>query len=436
MASHALMNVELSVLPNGLQVVTAAMPHVQSVSLGVWIGVGSRHETAARLSGVSHFIEHMLFKGTRRRNAIDITRAIEGRGGYLNAFTQEEATCYYAQVPSDYAEEALDVLLDMYMAPRMAAHDFELERGVILEELKMYRDQPHHQVEELFDATIWKGHPLGRSISGTDTSLAVMTPQDLAGFMQRAYVSGATVVAFAGKVEHAECVAHVARLTTRRLRCGKAPAARPAGPHTPRNAAVCVQRTIEQAHLSMGIRTFGIDDPRRFPLRLINAILGENMSSRLFQILREHYGLAYSVGSSFQLFAEVGTFVISAGLEAGRRLRGIDLIVREFRRLRDKPVSARTLMQAKEYSTGQIKLGIESTSSQMMLAGENILAHGRFITPEEVIAEIQAVTAEDIHALAHQLFLPENFTTAMIAPDTGEADTKRIEEIIGAGLVR
>ncbi|MBN1557943.1 MAG: insulinase family protein, partial [Lentisphaerae bacterium] len=310
------MNVCQSTLENGIRIITAAMPHVESAALGVWVGVGSRCETRVQ-AGVSHFIEHLLFKGTGRRSARDISRVIEGRGGYLNAFTQEESTCYYARVAFDQFNRALDVLTDMIVDPRLDPADVDKERGVIIEEIMMYRDQPRHVVQEMLSRALWPGHPLGRAVIGTPESLAGMNRAQIRAFKERHYVPSRLVVAFAGRVEHNRCVDRVAEGLGR---------LKGTEPRRPRRVTHKVAQTrfdiqgkpIEQAHLAMGFRLFGRRDPRRYTLRILNAILGENMSSRLFQVVREKHGLAYSVHSCVHLFQETGVLEVSAGLDRRR----------------------------------------------------------------------------------------------------------------------
>ena len=225
------MNVKVSSIPNGIRVATAAMDSVESVAMGVWVAVGGRHEPA-RLAGISHFIEHLLFKGTRTRSARDISRAIEGRGGYFNAFTQEESTCYYARVAAEHRWPVFDILADMYLNPRFAADDINRERGVIMEEISMYKDQPHHLVQELLGELLWWKHPLGRALIGTEKTVRGISRADILGYKRDRYLPGSTVVIFAGKVDHDQCVEKVQRLLGRTSGAGSqafAPAGRQVG---------------------------------------------------------------------------------------------------------------------------------------------------------------------------------------------------------------
>jgi len=420
-------DVEETRLPNGVRVVTSALPHVASVSFGIWVGVGARHESGG-MSGASHFIEHLLFKGTTERSALDITRAIEGRGGYLNAFTQEEATCYYARVASEHTWEALEVLVDMYLNSLFDKAEIDKERQVIIEEMMMYRDQPQHLVQELLGDILWPRHPLGRPIIGNEKTISRMTREDLLDFKEKKYVSANTVFAFAGKLNHAECVENVADLVGKRSR-RPPPRFTRVTSEVKQIKAVLRNKSIEQAHLAMGIRVFGRLDKRRYALKVLNTILGENMSSRLFQIVREKYGLAYSVHSSCHLFSDTGTLTISAGLDREKHLKAQQLILRELGRFRDRPVGARELRRAKDYVIGQLVLSLESTSNQMMWLGDNLLSHGRFMSPEKAMKAISAVAPEDIQALANRFFRRSRLSVAVVSAGIEEKGLREITDL-------
>lgn len=412
-------------LANGLRVATAAMPSVESVALGIFVGAGGRHETAAQ-AGISHFIEHLLFKGTTTRSARAISQAIEGRGGYLNAFTQEENTCYYAHISAPHSTEALALLADMFLHPRFAAADIRKERGVIIEEIEMYRDQPQQHVQELLNGILWAGHPLGRSLTGTPATVSAMTRADFFAYKAARYVPPVTLAVFAGQVEHAPLVARVEKLLGGLQ--GRRPApARAVTAHTPQRDAVVLGKEIEQAHLALGVRLFGRHDPRRFALKLLSTVLGENMSSRLFQVVRERHGLAYSIHTALELFHETGMLEISAGVDAEKMPRALHLILAEMARLRRDPVGAAELRRAKDYVTGQLRIGLEGPAQQMTWAADNLLNFGRFIQPDEVIAAIQRVTAADVLRLANAVLRPERLSAALIAPAAGPAETRLLQ---------
>ena len=422
------MDVRLSKLSNGIRVITSSLPHVESVTMGIWVGVGARCE-AARMSGVSHFIEHLLFKGTARRTARDISQAVEGRGGYLNAFTQEENTCYYARVAHNHTWNALDVLSDMYVHSRFEPKELEKERGVIIEEIMMYRDQPHHAVHDMLTGALWKGHPLGRPIAGEPATLRAMTRADIVGFVRKAYVPSQTLVAAAGRIDHDRLVLKVSDVLGAR-RKGRATGFRRVASSTAQDVLVTEARDIEQTHLALGIRLFGRRDRRRYALKVLSAILGENMSSRLFQTVREKHGLAYSVSSSCHLYSESGALVVSAGLDRKRYLKALDLIVRELIRLRERPVGRREMKLARDYVIGQLRLGLESTSSQMMWLGDNIMSHGRFIPPDESVAAISNVTAEDVQRLARQVIRKSRTSLAVISPELPAASGAEMRRLL------
>jgi predicted Zn-dependent peptidase len=414
--------VQFTTLPNGARVITAPQADAESVAVGFWVGVGGRHETPA-VAGASHFIEHMLFKGTRRRTAKEISQAIEGRGGYLNAYTQEDATCYYARIPHERLGEAFDVLADMYCEPKFAPADIDRERGVIIEELRMGHDQPQQVVQEQLMDGLWSGHPLGRPLVGTERTLKAMARADLDGFRRRHYQPGNTVFGMAGRLAHATCVALVKDAIGRQP-AGRTCRFKPVDRTVPQERFRSARRKIEQVHAAIGFRGFGRHDHRRFALRMLNSILGENMSSRLFQIVREKHGLAYAVQSSFQLFDETGATAISAGLDRARAADALRLIAREVARMRAKPVSRDELQRARDYLQGQFRLGLEGTGSQMQWIGDTLMNYGRFVKPEEVLARLMAVTAEEMRRVAAELFVPRRLTLSLVVPETDPADEK------------
>ena len=342
-------------LKNGLTVATAEMPHMTSVSVGLWVGVGSRYEPAP-LNGVCHFIEHLLFKGTRKRSAKEISQAVEGIGGYLNAFTSEETTCFHARACHDRFDDLLDVLLDMLLDSKFAPADIAKEREVIKEEIAMYLDEPQHQVQELLNATLWPGQPLGRPITGTEQTLDAMTRSDLLGYLRDNYVAGNTLIVAAGRLKHRRVVRAVARYASRFPITARAEASLPPARDQQRPRIRLFTKKTEQTQIALGIRTCSRQDERRYALRLLNTILGENMSSRLFQVVREDRGLAYSIYSTPSFFSDTGDLVISAGLDTDNVTKVLQLILRELRRMREAAPSAAELRRARDYVIGQIDL--------------------------------------------------------------------------------
>ncbi|HTS17189.1 MAG TPA: pitrilysin family protein [Verrucomicrobiae bacterium] len=405
-------------LPSGVRIATAEMAHMESVSLGVWVGVGGRYEPA-RLSGASHFIEHLLFKGTTRRSARQISQTVEGIGGYLNAFTSEETTCYYAKASHKHVDTLLDVLTDMYVHPRFATPDIDKERGVIKEELLMYRDQPDHYVQELLTETLWPEHALGRSLTGTAKTLDAMDRSALLDFKHRKYVAANTVVAVAGHCRHDDIVARVGRMLPL-PRNGRAPTFAPVHEQQRTARLRFFHKACEQSHLAIGVRGYSRHDSRRYALKVLSVVLGENMSSRLFQVIRERHGLAYSIQSSTSYFADTGALLISAGLDTKRLPRALALILVELRKMAKQPPSAVELRRAKDYAIGQMRLGLESTANRMMWIGEHLLAYGSIQLPAEVEERIAAVTPEDVQRTAADLFRNNRLNVAVITPSKDE----------------
>lgn len=423
------LNFRESTLPNGIRLATAEMPHVESVAMGVWVGVGGRYEEK-KLSGVSHFIEHLLFKGTENRSAKDISQAIEGRGGYFNAFTQEESTCYYARIAARHMWNVFDILCDMYLHPKFAKEDIDKERGVIVEEILMYQDLPQHKVQEMLGELVWSGHALGRPLIGTEENIRRVSRAEIMGFKNTKYIADNTLVVLAGKVDHDECLKRVAAFLGHVGGRRKPVYARVTG-KTPQEDVAVLAKDIEQTHMAMGFRLFGRHDKRRYILKALSIILGENMSSRLFQVVREKHGLAYSVHSSVELFDETGVLAIQAGLDRNRIGKAVALIFRELAKLKEKRVGPRELRRAKDYTIGQIRIGLESTINQMMWVGENIMGYGEFMQPDEVLKRIERVTEKDIRELAGDILTRRNLSVAMITPGGGEAQKKVIHEAAG-----
>ena len=417
---------KITQLRSGVRVTTAEMPHMESVAVGVWVGVGGRYESA-RLSGIAHFIEHLLFKGTQRRSAKQISQTVEGVGGYLNAFTGEETTCYYAKASHRHLDTLLDVLGDMYRHPKFAVADINKERGVIKEELLMYRDQPDHYVHELLTETLWPEHPLGRSLTGTPQTLDAMDRRVFLDFKEKKYVAANTVVAVAGHCRHEDIVARVEKWLALSGN-GRSPRFEPVR-EAQRSARLrFYTKNCEQSHLAIGIRGYSRHDPRRYSMKLLSVILGENMSSRLFQVIREQHGLAYSVQSSTSYFDDTGAVVVSAGLDTKRLERALKLILAEMHKIAKQPPSPVELRRAKDYAIGQMRLGLESTSNRMMWLGEHLLAYGAIQTPEEVERRISAVTGEDVQKVAGELFRDNRLNVAVITPSKNE---KAIRNLLG-----
>ena len=401
-------------LENGLTVATAEMPQMTSVSVGIWVGVGSRYEPQS-LGGVCHFIEHVLFKGTRRRTAKQISEAVEGVGGYLNAFTSEETTCFHARASHERFPQVLDVLLDMMLNSRFEPVEIDKEREVIKEEIAMYLDQPQHQVQEVLNSVLWPDQPLGRPITGTENSLDKLSQRQLVDFLRNNYVASSTVIVAAGKLKHRQLVRSLAGYR-RRFKMARAPGFQPAREEQRAARLHLLTKKTEQTQIALGFRTCSRHDDRRFAVRLLNTILGENMSSRLFQIIREDRGLAYSIYSSPSFFADTGDLVISAGLDTDKLPQTLELIMRELKAMRQKGPSPAEVRRAKDYLNGQIDLGAESTEHQMNSVGEQLLGYGRIYKPAEIKKRLQAVTAGEIRSAARDFFRSDRLNLALVSP--------------------
>jgi predicted Zn-dependent peptidase len=408
---------------NGLTIATAAMPHMASVSVGLWVGVGGRHETAS-LNGVAHFIEHMLFKGTRRRTAEQISQDVEGVGGYLNAFTSEEHTCFYSKALHHRLDDLVDVLFDMLLNSRFAPDDIRREREVIREEVAMYLDQPQQHVQELFNEAMWPGHALGRPLTGTFASITRIGRPELLGFLETNYTAPAVVVAAAGALRHQDVVAAVRR-RIRRLPRAPRPRSEPFPPG--RNAAPVrlFRKKTEQSQIALGFRTCSRHDPRRFAVRLLNIILGENMSSRLFQIVREDRGLAYSIYSTPSFWDDVGDLVISVGLDAEKIEPVLRLVGRELLRLTTRRVSREELRRAKDYALGQIDLSLENTENHMMWLGEQLVSSGRLLSAQVAKDQLARITAAAIQGAARDFLRPERRALAVVSPLRSDQTLRR-----------
>lgn len=419
---------EISTLDNGFTVATATMPQMCSISLGLWFGIGSRFESA-RLNGICHFIEHLVFKGTSQRSAHEISQAVEGVGGYLNAFTSEELTCFHARAGHQHWLEILDVVLDMWLNPAIRASDVAKEREVIKEEISACLDDPQHHVQEVLNEILWPDQPLGRSITGTPESLDGIAREHVRKFLKNNYLASNCVLTVAGRIHHSQVLKAVAGYSPR-FPQGSRPQFQSAITRQPGTICKLITKDIEQTQIAVGIRTCSRFDPQRYAIRLLNTILGENMSSRLFQIIREDHGLAYTVYSSPTFFADDGDLVISAGLDTDNLERVLKLVHRELKRLAAQLVPPSELRRARDYVIGQMDLSLEGTEAQMNWIGEQLLGHGKVLKPEGVQRRLSLVTSQDVREAAKRFFRPDRVNLAMVGPRT------RIDELakVFAGL--
>lgn len=411
-------------LPNGLRVATTAMPSSQTVAVGLWCAVGSRQETA-RLGGVSHFLEHLLFKGTRKRSARQISEEVEGVGGDLNAFTAEERTCYYAAASMGHLERVTGVLADMYRNSRLDPAEVERERNVIAEEIEMVRDEPVQHVHELLTTATWRGNALARPITGTKGSLRAITRKDLAAHLKQHYHAGRTILTAAGAVDHGEVVALAERLLGK-LPPGAAPRCVAAPPVQASPRLLVESRESQQTQVALSFRGVGARSPRRYAASLLHVILGGNMSSRLFQELREKRGLCYSVSTSLSTHSDCGSLEISLGLEGANVAKALRLILRECGRIAEKGPSAAEVRRACDYSIGTSRMALERAGTQNYRLGISLLTYGRVLPPEEAYDRMARVTPEEIRKEASRILNRRTLCLAMVGPGPSREELQRL----------
>lgn len=416
-----LREVEATTLPNGLRIVSEYMPHVRSVSVGIWIASGSRHE-ALEENGIAHFIEHMLFKGTKNRSAEEIAREVDSSGGHLDAWTAKELVSYNTKVLADNLPQAFDVLADLVLNPLLREEDVEKEKGVILEELKMEVDNPEYLVHEMFSSGYYKTHPLGRSILGTKQSVKSFTPQMLRSFYERHYVPANLIITAAGRIQH-RCVVELVERYFRSLLVGSA-LPQVTAPKNHPALALKNKRSLEQAHLVLGVPTYSLQHPGRFGAYVLSTVLGGGMSSRLFQNVREKRGLAYSVFSELTLYRDSGLLSVYAGTSVETAQQVIELTMQEFRCLKDKLVTDEELRRAKDHLKGSIALGLESTSSRMSNLARQAMYYDRFLSIDEVVELIEQVTAEQIRDVAQECLQSDRIALAFLG-NLGEMTLSR-----------
>ena len=404
-------NLRRTELPNGLIVLTERMDHLHSVAMGVWIKSGSRCESA-EMNGISHFVEHMLFKGTKSRSAQRIAREMDSIGGNLDAFTSKETICFNVKSLSDHVPIALDVLTDMVLNPTFAPPDIERERGVILEEIKIDEDNPDVLVHELFTQSFWKGHPLGKPILGTTETVGRLGQQQLFGYHGDRFHGGNMVFSAAGNLDHDRFVEAVAEKFSA-LASGQA-LSELSAPEPSARIILRNKKALEQVQICLGVPAPRVTDESRFATSILNTVLGGGMSSRLFQNIREERGLAYSVYSDMSPYRDTGNLCVYAGTSAGKALEVVDLILAEFRNLKEVPIGAEELTRAKDQLKGNILLGLESSSARMAnLARQEMYFH-QFFSADEVIARIEAVDAGEVQTMAQRLFEPENIAVTLL----------------------
>ncbi len=403
----------LAVLKSGLKVVLVPC-EAESVAVGIFVASGSRHETE-KTAGISHFIEHMLFKGTPTRRPIDITRAIEGRGGNFNAMTGEESTCYYAHMPYEYLGEAVDILSDMFLRATIPEEEFDREKSVVLEEIKMYEDEPDAVAMETLQRNLFPKSRLGAPVAGSAKSLLPLRPVDLRRYIKSHYRADNTVVVVVGHFDPSEAL----DVVDKAFRPLRASGAKPFAKERSFGTVVPLakkDKDVQQVQLALGYRTFGIGDRRKYAASVMDAILGRGMSSRLFQEVREKRGLSYDVSSRMAFFKEAGMFTVTAGLDASKADKALATVDRELTRICEKKVSKAELDRTKEFLAGNFRLSHERVTSKLFFYGHTMLAYGKLISPSEQVTQIKAVTAEDVQSAARAIFRPSNRSVSWVLP--------------------
>jgi predicted Zn-dependent peptidase len=404
-------DIRTTTLSNGIKVITETMPHVRSVSVGVWVGSGSRREPAEQ-NGVSHFIEHMLFKGTATRTAEDIARSVDSIGGNLDAFTAKEMTCFNTKVLDEHVPIAMDVLSDLVLNPRFDDEDIVKEKGVVLEEIKMDADSPDYLVHEIFSSQFWKGHSLGRPILGTRDTVKALSRDVIRDYYRAVYTPENLLITAAGNLTHDRLV---------ELAAGHFEKLKPAGavpvepvPSTHAGVILRSKKELEQVHLCLGVPSYPIPHEDRFHCYVLNTVLGGGMSSRLFQNIRERQGLAYSVYSDISPYTDTGCLMVCAGtsLESVRKL--VDSVLREFTELRQNPVPAEELRRAKDHLKGSLMLSLESTSSRMSNLARQEMHFKRFFSLDELVESIEKVTTHDVQRVAQSFFEPKQIALTIL----------------------
>jgi len=401
-----------TVLPNGIRLVSEQMPHVRSVAVGVWVETGSRHEPGAR-AGVSHFIEHLVFKGTESRTAEEVARAVDSVGGQMDAFTTKEHTCFYVTVLDRHLPLAADLLSDILLHPLFAADDIEREKSVVLQEFRMVEDTPDDLIHDLFAERVWEGHPLGRPILGDKKIIQGLARETILSHFVEEYSPARITIAAAGRLAHEQLVD---LLGNRFLDFHRDSPPRGGTPPTAMTRVAAIDKSLEQVHFVLGGAGLRQDAPERYALYLLNTILGGSMSSRLFQEVRERQGLVYSIYSGNAAFRDSGLFYIYAGTEPERFPTVLKLVLEELRKLRREGVTPDELGRAKEHLKGSLMLSLESTSSRMTRIAKQELYFGQCFSLDEILAAVDQVGTEEIMAVIDQLFGKAQLSLVALGP--------------------
>ncbi len=404
-------DIQKTILDNGVRVITEEMPHLRSTAVGVWLDAGSRHERASE-SGITHFLEHMVFKGSKKRTAEEIAFAIDGIGGHLDAFTTKETTAFTVRALDRHLPLAVDVIADMVLRPLFPADEIKHEKNVVLEELKMDEDSPDYLIHEIFSKNFWSRHSLGRPIIGSKTTIKRFDREQIEDYYRKTLQPQRVLVSAAGALRHGEVVELIDK-EFGSLVGGEAVAADSTPVVTPR-ISLRDKPALEQVHLTLGVEAHRIDDPRRFAGYLLNTMLGGGVSSRLFLKIRERAGLAYSVFSDLNLYADTGCLSIYAGTSLKSAAKVVKYVLNEFRDLKRNPVPAAELTRTKEHIKGSLLLSLESSSSRMSNLAHQERYFGKVFSLDETLERIDAVTAEQITELAQTWFRTERIALAVM----------------------
>ena len=401
-----------TVLPNGVRIITEEIEHVRSAAIGLWVGAGSRDEREG-YEGISHFIEHMFFKGTEHRTARALAESLEAVGGQLNAFTTKEYTCYYAKVLDEDLDLAIDVLSDMFFDSLFDEKEIEKEKNVVIEEIKMYEDSPDELIHDIFSEHVWNEHPLGKPILGTEESIRGLTREKIMQFLSEHYAPDNVVIALAGKIKHEDVVAKLSNQFGTFKRGGRRVLE---GTPTGQIVERYQKKDTEQMHILLGVPGLGQDDDDIYAMHIFNNILGGGLSSRLFQEIREQRGLAYSVYSYHSTYVDTGLFAIYAGTSPKNTKEVIECILQELLEMKKKGITADELARTKAQIKGGLYLGLESVSSRMSRLGKTELTYNRVLLPEEVIGKLEKVTLDDVSRLIGRLWQRDKISVMTLGP--------------------
>ena len=401
-----------TVLPNGVRIITEEIEHVRSAAIGLWVGAGSRDEREGN-QGISHFIEHMFFKGTEHRTARALAESLEAVGGQINAFTTKEYTCYYAKVLDEDLDLAIDVLSDMFFHSLFDEKEVDKEKNVVIEEIKMYEDSPDELIHDIFSEHVWNEHPLGKPILGTEESINSLSREKIMNFLSEHYAPDNVVIAVAGKIKHEDVVAKLSGQFGTFQRGGRRVLE---GTPTGQKVEHYQKKETEQMHILLGVPGLGQDDDDIYAMHIFNNILGGGLSSRLFQEIREQRGLAYSVYSYHSTYVDTGLFAIYAGTSPKNTEEVIECILEEVNQIRKQGITADELARTKAQIKGSLYLGLESVSSRMSRLGKTELTYNRVLSPDEVVEKLEKVTLEDVKRVIGRLWQRDKINIMTLGP--------------------